>query len=107
MVDATGHDAVVVRVLADRGILQLPGCGPMWVERSEDDVVRKTGEVYPGLVAVGMAVSSAYGLPRMGPTFGGMLLSGIKGAEVVLSLLGKPAPANELVGTAPEPATVR
>jgi len=87
VVDATGHDAVVARHLADRGILELPGCAPMWVERSEDDVVNYTREVHPGLVAIGMSVSTIFGLPRMGPTFGAMLLSGIKGAEVVLSLL--------------------
>lgn len=82
VVDATGHDAVVVKALADRGIVKLPGCGPMSVERSEDDVVRHTGEVYPGLVAAGMAVASVYGLARMGPTFGGMLVSGKKAARV-------------------------
>lgn len=85
VVDATGHDAVVASFLAKRGMLSVPGCGAMWVERSEDDVVEYTGQVHPGLVAIGMAVASIYGLPRMGPTFGGMLLSGIKGAEIVLA----------------------
>jgi len=88
VVDATGHDAVVARTLADRGMLELPGCAPMWVERSEDAVVEHTGEIQPGLVAIGMAVATIFGLPRMGPTFGAMLLSGKKGADCVLDLLG-------------------
>jgi thiamine thiazole synthase len=88
VVDATGHDACVVKTLSDRGILDLPGCGPMWVERSEDAVVEHTGEIQPGLVAIGMAVSSVFALPRMGPTFGSMLLSGKRGAEIILSMLG-------------------
>jgi thiamine thiazole synthase len=89
VIDATGHDAVVAQTLADRGILELAGCAPMWVERSEDAVVEHTGEIQPALVAIGMAVSTVFGLPRMGPTFGAMLLSGKKGAQVALELLEK------------------
>ena len=93
VVDATGHDACVAAKLADRGLLSIPGCGAMWVERSEDLVVEKTGEVCPGLVVAGMATATVFGLPRMGPTFGAMLLSGKKAAETVLSLLEKQAAA--------------
>jgi thiamine thiazole synthase len=84
VVDATGHDATVVKKLEERGIVKTVGFGAMWVERSEDLVVEHTGEVHPGLVVCGMSVTTTYGLPRMGPTFGAMLLSGKKAAEVVL-----------------------
>ncbi|MFQ6103767.1 MAG: sulfide-dependent adenosine diphosphate thiazole synthase [Candidatus Glassbacteria bacterium] len=87
VLDATGHDACVVRMLESRGILKTRGEGGMWVDRSEDLIVEHTGEVHPGLVVCGMAVSTTYGLPRMGPTFGGMLLSGIRAAEVAAEAL--------------------
>ncbi len=87
LLDATGHEAEVVRKLEERGLIKTKGFGAMWVERSEDLVVEHTGEVYPGLIVSGMAVSTVYGLPRMGPTFGGMLLSGEKAAEIILEKL--------------------
>ena len=89
IVDATGHDACVVRKLQERGLIKISGFGAMWVERSEDLIIENTKEVHPGLVACGMSVSTIFGTPRMGPTFGGMLLSGKKCAEVVLDILKK------------------
>ena len=82
VIDATGHDACVARKLEQRGVLKLAGEGAMWIEKSEDAVVEHTGEVYPGLIVAGMAVATVYGLPRMGPTFGAMLLSGKRAAVV-------------------------
>ncbi|MBI2304829.1 MAG: thiazole biosynthesis protein [Chloroflexi bacterium] len=82
VIDATGHDACVVKKLEERGLIHTVGFGAMWVERSEDLVLEHTGEVHPGLIVCGMAVSTVYGLPRMGPTFGAMLLSGKRAAEV-------------------------
>lgn len=87
VIDGTGHDACVVRKLEERGLAKTVGYGAMWVERSEDLVVEHTGEVHPGLIVIGMAVSTVYGLPRMGPTFGAMLLSGKRGAQIALEAL--------------------
>ncbi|MCM8770563.1 MAG: sulfide-dependent adenosine diphosphate thiazole synthase [Candidatus Omnitrophica bacterium] len=89
VVDATGHDACVVKKLEERGLIKMPGFGAMWVERSEDLVVEYTGQVHAGLVVCGMSVTTTFGLPRMGPTFGAMLLSGKKCAEVVSGILKK------------------
>lgn len=87
VIDASGHDAAVVKRLEARGLVKVRGMGAMWVERSEDAVVEYTGVVYPGLVVAGMAVVETYGLPRMGPTFGAMLLSGKRAAEVAVEEL--------------------
>ena len=82
VIDASGHDSVAVKRLTDRGLMKFAGMNPMWVEQSEDLVVEHTGEVFPGLIACGMSVTETFGLPRMGPTFGAMLLSGKRAAEI-------------------------
>lgn len=87
VVDATGHDAVVVKSLEERGLVEIEGFEGMWVEKSEDAVVENTSEVYPGVYVTGMAVATKYGNARMGPTFGGMLLSGEKVAELIAEQL--------------------
>jgi len=87
VIDATGHDAVVANSLAERGLLKIKGFNGMWVDRSEDMIVEKTMEVHPGLIVTGMAVATVFGVYRMGPTFGGMLLSGKKAAQVAQKIL--------------------
>jgi thiazole biosynthesis enzyme len=73
VVDATGHDAVVVDLLNKRGLYQqVPG-----------KVMDRTGEVFPNCFVIGLAVAAVYGTPRMGPAFGSMLLSGRYGAELI------------------------
>ncbi|MBN1176281.1 MAG: thiazole biosynthesis protein [Dehalococcoidales bacterium] len=84
MIDATGHDAMVVKKLEQRGLIKTKGEGALWIEKSEDLIVEHTGECFPGLIVTGMAVGAVYGLPRMGPTFGSMFLSGEAAAKVAL-----------------------
>ncbi len=84
VVDATGHDAVVVDLLHKRRLYEpVPGNGAMWVSRSEEEVVNRTGEVYPNCFIVGLSVAAVHGTPRMGPAFGAMLLSGRYGADLI------------------------
>jgi ribulose 1,5-bisphosphate synthetase/thiazole synthase len=56
----------------------------MWAEVGEQMTVENTIEVYPGLYVTGMACNAVMGAPRMGPIFGGMLLSGKKVADLIL-----------------------
>ena len=50
----------------------------------EKTVVENTKEVYPGLFVTGMCANAVFGSQRMGPIFGGMLLSGKKVADLIL-----------------------
>ncbi len=87
VIDATGHNAEVVRVVSEKIGLKKEFVGregSMWVENAEQAVVEATQEVYPNLIVAGMAASSLAGRPRMGPIFGGMFLSGIKAAKLAL-----------------------
>lgn len=86
VVDCTGHDAEVL-VVASRKIpglhITVRGEGSMWASRAEQLTVENTKEVSSGLFAAGMAVAALHQTPRMGPIFGGMLLSGAKVAKLV------------------------
>lgn len=44
-------------------------------------------EVYPGLWVTGMAANAVHGSQRMGPIFGGMLLSGEYVAQKIIEKL--------------------
>ena len=49
-----------------------------------DSYVERVAEADPGLWETGMAVGATFGGPRMGPTFGSMLLSGKRVADLIL-----------------------
>ncbi len=95
-IDATGHDSELCRMV-ERKVgpkLRTPtgkvmGEGPMWAEKGEKELVRNSREVYPNLFVAGMAANAVFGGPRMGPIFGGMLLSGKACAERVAAALGR------------------
>ena len=96
VIDATGHATEVVKVVAKKvpGRLATPtgaieGEKSMWSERAESLTLENTREVYPGLYVAGMAANATFGGPRMGPIFGGMLLSGEKVAREILGRLAE------------------
>ncbi len=87
VVDATGHDAEVLKVLSKKNPevnLKILGEKSAYAELSEELVVKYSGKVLPGLYVAGMAVAALYGIYRMGPIFSGMLLSGKKVAEKII-----------------------
>jgi len=90
VVDCTGHDAEVLKVVSrkipDLGI-NVPGEKSMWASEAERLTVENTGEVCPGLYVAGMAAAALHQAPRMGPIFGGMLLSGRKVARLIIERL--------------------
>jgi len=91
LVDATGHDAEVLRVVERKnpGILKVAGEKSAHAELGEKEVVEGTGKVIDGLYVAGMAAAALHGTHRMGPIFSGMLLSGRKVAELVAKDLGR------------------
>ena len=90
VLDGTGHEAILVQALRKRGLLKTdPYCveGPMDAAAGEQFVVERVSEIFPGLWLSGMSVSAALGGPRMGPIFGGMLLSGKRVAELIITAI--------------------
>jgi thiamine thiazole synthase len=90
VIDATGHNAEVCRIVQrkvgtlDTSSGDVMGERSMWAEKSESLVVENTKEVYSGLFVTGMAANTVFGAPRMGPIFGGMFLSGKRASELIV-----------------------
>ena len=94
VVACTGHDGPLGASLAKRVehigmVKEIPGMSALDMNTAEDAVVAGTQEVVPGLIFAGMEVAEMSGCPRMGPTFGAMMISGQKAAHVALEKLGK------------------
>jgi len=94
LVDASGHDCEVAKIIQRKLETKLKtrsggivGEKPMWAEVGEKTIVKNTKEFYPGAYVAGMAANAVFGGPRMGPIFGGMLLSGKKVAQSILKRL--------------------
>jgi len=96
VIDATGHGSEICHIVVNKIGSKLRtktgkviGEKPMWAEVGEKEIIENTKEVYPGLIAAGMAANAVFGSPRMGAIFGGMLLSGKIGAKVALDILSR------------------
>jgi thiazole biosynthesis enzyme len=94
VIDATGHASEICHIVVNKlgGRLSTEGGGimgekSMWAEVAENKIMENTREVYPGLIVAGMAANAVYGSHRMGPIFGGMLLSGKRAAEIAVDIL--------------------
>ena len=94
VIDATGHASEICHIVVNKlgGRLRTEGGGimgerSMWAEVAEGKIMENTREVYPGLIVAGMAANAVCGTPRMGPIFGGMLLSGKRAATVAKEVL--------------------
>ena len=92
VIDATGHATEVLHVIERKADIvlntktgKIMGERSMWADKAERLTIENTKEICPGVFTSGMAANAAFGGPRMGPVFGGMLLSGKKVAELIIS----------------------
>lgn len=93
-IECTGHDVEMLKTLVRKNGVRLntpsgniEGEQSMWADVAEANTVNHTREIFPGVWVAGMAANAAYGSYRMGPIFGGMLLSGVKVAQEIAARL--------------------
>ncbi|KAL4820435.1 thiamine thiazole synthase [Aspergillus spinulosporus] len=89
IISTTGHDGPfgafsAKRLVSMATIDKLGGMRGLDMNSAEDAIVKNTREVAKGLIIGGMELSEIDGFNRMGPTFGAMVLSGVKAAEEAL-----------------------
>jgi len=89
-VDATGHATELMHIIERKSGSRLftetgevIGEKSLWAEVAEQTTLENTREAFPGVYVAGMAANATFGSYRMGPIFGGMLLSGKKVAELI------------------------
>ncbi len=89
-IDATGHATELMHIIEKKSGSRLltqtgkvVGEKSLWAEVAERSTLENTREAFPGVYVAGMAANATFGSYRMGPIFGGMLLSGKKAAELI------------------------
>lgn len=93
-IDATGHAIELMHIIVRKSESRLltetgnvMGEKSLWAEVAEQSTLENTREAFPGVYVAGMAANATFGSFRMGPIFGGMLLSGKKVAELITQRL--------------------
>jgi len=77
IIDATGHDTEVLKVIERKSDVKLNtetgkllGERSLWADKAERMTIENTGKICPGVYVAGMSANAAFGGPRMGPIFG-------------------------------------
>ena len=96
VVDATGHTTEVIAIIERKMGAQLltptgkiMGEKSLWADAAERDTLDNTKEAFPGVFVAGMAANATFGSYRMGPIFGGMLISGERVAKLLIERLSQ------------------
>lgn len=91
IISTTGHDGPfgafsAKRLVSMSSVDKLGGMRGLDMSSAENAIVKNTREITKGLIIGGMELSEIDGFNRMGPTFGAMVLSGVKAAEEALQV---------------------
>lgn len=96
VIDATGHASEISRLLEEKAKIKIAtntggvlGEKSMWADIGEKSMYANTREIFPNIYVAGMAANAVFGSPRMGPIFGGMLISGKRVADLIKKRLKK------------------